>query len=288
MEKVAMELTEEQFRYLRLLDGLQEDEKYTAADLAERTGDKERNVRRYLGSLVEEGYLLPRTYQITEKGRRIFRKHLRWWQGVYWFVGTWGITGEEAVNLADQLCFTASNQLLEHIQGRYSMEQMRGHNQAEMEIIDHTDFFGQIKSGMYKEGICLWELEENGGYFRGLSPAGRWFLPEAELMIELKKSRLVLHWHSEETTLLEVYFDVYGKERVRKPKENTLQLPIDAFTFIRVPKYKMLEGRLELKLLVLEPEADGKKQQKEYKALLELPMIAQHSCEYEKEEQEEG
>lgn len=31
-----------------------------------------------------------------------------------------------------------------------------------------------------------------------------------------------------------------------------------------------------------------KKQQKEYKALLELPMIAQHSCEYEKEEQEEG
>ena len=58
MEKVAMELTEEQFRYLRLLDGLQEDEKYTAADLAERTGDKERNVRRYLGSLVEEGYLL--------------------------------------------------------------------------------------------------------------------------------------------------------------------------------------------------------------------------------------
>ena len=55
MEKVAMELTEEQFRYLRLLDGLQEDEKYTAADLAERTGDKERNVRRYLGSLVEEG-----------------------------------------------------------------------------------------------------------------------------------------------------------------------------------------------------------------------------------------
>ena len=29
MEKVAMELTEEQFRYLRLLDGLQEDEKYT-------------------------------------------------------------------------------------------------------------------------------------------------------------------------------------------------------------------------------------------------------------------
>ena len=78
MEKVAMELTEEQFRYLRLLDGLQEDEKYTAANLAERTGDKERNVRRYLGSLVEEGYLLPRTYQITEKGRRIFRKHLRW------------------------------------------------------------------------------------------------------------------------------------------------------------------------------------------------------------------
>ena len=40
MEKVAMELTEEQFRYLRLLDGLQEDEKYTAANLAERTGDK--------------------------------------------------------------------------------------------------------------------------------------------------------------------------------------------------------------------------------------------------------
>lgn len=259
MEKVTMELTEEQFRYLRLLDGLQEDEKYTAANLAERTGDKERNVRRYLGSLVEEGYLLPRIYQITEKGRRIFRKHLRWWQGVYWFVGTWGITGEEAVNLADQLFFTASNQLLEHIQGRYSMEQMRGHNQAEMEIIDHTDFFGQIKSGMYKEGICLWDLEENGGYFRRLSPAGRWFLPEAELMIELKKSRLVLHWHSEETTLLEVYFDVYGKERIRKPKENTLQLPIDAFTFIRVPKYKMLEGRLELKLLVLEPEADGKK-----------------------------
>ena len=287
MEKVAMELTEEQFRYLRLLDGLQEDEKYTAADLAERTGDKERNVRRYLGSLVEEGYLLPRTYQITEKGRRIFRKHLRWWQGVYWFVGTWGITGEEAVNLADQLFFTASNQLLEHIQGRYSMEQMREQNQAEMEIIDHTDFFGQIKSGMYKEGICFWDLDENGGYFRRLSPASSWFLPEAELMIELKKSRLVLHWHSEETTLLEVYFDVYGKERVRKPKENTLQLPIDAFTFIRVPKYKMLEGRLELKLLVLEPEADGKKQQKEYKALLELPMIAQHFCEYEKEEQEE-
>ena len=108
MEKVAMELTEEQFRYLRLLDGLQEDEKYTAADLAERTGDKERNVRRYLGSLVEEGYLLPRTYQITEKGRRIFRKHLRWWQGVYWFVGTWGITGEEAVNLCKQPLSAAS------------------------------------------------------------------------------------------------------------------------------------------------------------------------------------
>ena len=185
MEKVAMELTEEQFRYLRLLDGLQEDEKYTAANLAERTGDKERNVRRYLGGLVEEGYLLPRTYQITEKGRRIFHKHLRWWQGVYWFVGTWGITGEEAVNLADQLCFTASNQLLVHIQGRYSMEQMREQNQAEMEIIDHTDFFGQIKSGMYKEGICFWDLDENGGYFRRLSPASSWFLPEAELLIEL-------------------------------------------------------------------------------------------------------
>lgn len=70
------------------------------------------------------------------------------------------------------------------------MEQMRGHNQAEMEIIDHTDFFGQIKSGMYKEGICLWDLDENGGYFCRLSPVSRWFLPEAELMIELKKAAL--------------------------------------------------------------------------------------------------
>ena len=286
MEKVAMELTEEQFRYLRLLDGLQEDEKYTAADLAERTGDKERNVRRYLGGLVEEGYLLPRTYQITEKGRRSFRRHLRWWQGVYWFVGTWGITGEEAVNLADQLFFTASNQLLEHIQGRYSMEQMREQNQAEMEIIDHTDFFGQIKSGMYKEGICFWDLDENGGYFRRLSPASSWFLPEAELMIELKRSRLVLHWHSKEAELLEVYFDVYGKERVRKPKENTLQLPIDAFTFIRVPKYRMLEGSLDIRLRVLKQGEDGKTRPEEYKARLELPMIARDFCEYEREEGE--
>ena len=68
MEKVAMELTEEQFRYLRLLDGLQEDEKYTAANLAERTGDKERNVRRYLGSLVKRDIYFPEPIRLQRKG----------------------------------------------------------------------------------------------------------------------------------------------------------------------------------------------------------------------------
>ena len=83
-----------------------------------------------------------------------------------------------------------------------------------------------------------------------------------------------------------MYFDVYGKERVRKPKENTLQLPINAFTFIRVPKYRMLEGSLDIRLRVLKQGEDGKTRPEEYKARLELPMIARDFCEYEREEGE--
>lgn len=286
MEKVNMELTEEEFRYLRMLDGLQGDGKYTAAKLAERTGDKERNIRRHFSLLVEKGYLLPRTYQMTERGKRLYRKHLRWWQGVYWFVGTWGISGEEAVNLADTLIFAASGQLVEHIQEKYALEQMKTHRQAEMEVLDHTDFFGQIKSGMYQEGICLWEREGTDGYFCRLSPASQWFLPEAELIIELKKSRLLMHWQSSQVTLLEVYYDTYGKEHAKKPQDGTLSLPIDAFTFIRVPKYRMLEGRLDIRLHVLERGEDEKARTMEYKACLELPMIARDFCEYEREERE--
>ena len=48
----------------------------------------------------------------------------------------------------------------------------------------------------------------------------------------------------------------------------------------------MLEGSLDIRLRVLKQGEDGKTRPEEYKARLELPMIARDFCEYEREEGE--
>lgn len=281
MEKVDIKFTEDEWRYFSILKKYPEDMKCTINDLVKQTGDGIRAVRKNLIALTEKGYLTARNFKITELGESAYREHMEWRYAILWVLRSWGMAGEQAGLQADRLLFGTSQEFVECLVSQYDTEQVKQTSSVESEFIDNTDFFGQLDEGNYRESICFWDLDQKDGYFYPLSPVGAWFDSQAELVIELQKSRVNLHWISGQVKLEGIFYRMMGRERFQTPKRpgEEISLPVMAFSFVRVPRYRMLEGSMDARILVQESDREGKPVKKEYAVRMELPMIFNRFCE---------
>ena len=278
MENIEIKFTEDEWNYFCLIEKIPADMKCTVVDLAEQTGDSVRSAKKVLAGLVERGYLMPRNFQISRKGEQVYQKHLRYWNGIIWLLRSWGLPEEQLKPLADKLLCGTTNQLVEGAMEQLEKDQAKQTPAAECECIDNTDFYGQIDEGDYVEGVIFWDLEDKSHYFYQLSPVGQWFAPQAHLVIELQKSRLVLRWISSQVQLNEISYYMIGRERHQQPEGPAISLPIMAFSFNKVSRYGMLEGKLDVTVRVSEPGEDGTQKEAAYRVRLELPMISMRPC----------
>ena len=281
MENVEIGFSESEWRLFRLIKRIPEDNKITAADLAEQLEDSVRATRRNLAQLAEKEFITPRTFKVTKEGERAYKKHLRWWSAITWLLQSWGLPEEQSGPLADKLLCGTTPQMVEGIMEQNDKARINERPDAESEYIDNTDFYGQIESGSYAEGICFWNLEDNSGYFRRLSPVSDWFSPQSKLFIELEKSRLELQWISNDVQLVGISYYMIGRERFQQPEGRVISLPIMAFSFTRVPRYRMLEGQLDVTVKVMRSggnDETGEMIRQEYRVRIELPMLFNRSC----------
>lgn len=286
MEKAEIKFTEEEWKYFYLIEKIPANLKYTVKDLAGQTGDSVRAARKHLTELTQKGYLTPRTFQITDEGERVYQKHLRWWNGMIWLLKSWGLPEDQFRPLADKLLCGTTEQFVEHVMEQNDIAQMKELPSADREWIENTDFYGQLEAGIYSEGVCFWDRGDRQGYFLKASPVSRYFSPQAELTIELEKSRLTLHWISSEARLTGISYYMIGRDRFKQPEGQSISLPVMAFSFTRVTRYRMLEGKLDVIVAVQTSDEDGGTVNKEYPVRIELPMIFSRADEITKKEVE--
>ena len=261
---IEVKLTGDAWKCMRILHERPETVSAAVDYLADRTGWKARHIADVLlKSLVQQGYLLPRSFRFTEEGERLYRQQLACWQAVVWRMRDWPLPQEVVQDMADRMLGDVTPDFLAGSLDRMEFDQLREGADAESERISESDFQGILRHGSYRVEFTL--LDGNGDF----SVWNDCFARSLQLIIEPLRSRLQLSWQSPTAELLGLSYMLSGKTCHAAAENNTVEISLLALSFERVPAYRLLDGEM---FLVLEVRAQGGEVQQVPLRLL-LPLL---------------
>lgn len=247
-ETVEIKLHEQQWRYLHSIGQLGEDAGITVERLREKVGDKPQKIRTCLSELVADGLLEPDTFRLTKEGQAEYEQHNFWREELVWWMKKLRVPQDIIGPQADRLMDTMSPELIRgiHTQNEY-VRTLEG-SRAGQEAFYNSDLTGRLAAGSYRVKISFLSREEKVNGFLALSELNQYFEGQAELAVEPLKSALTLYWKKQRGTLEGAEYEWEGRTRRRKAAENRLAVPVADMGFTYVPAYRMLEGRLDMRV----------------------------------------
>ncbi len=261
---IEVKLSGDAWKCMRILHERPENVSAAVDYLADRTGWKARHIADVLlKSLVQQGYLLPRSFRFTEEGEQLYKRQLACWQAVIWRMRDWPLPQEVLQDMADRMLGDVTPDFLAGSLDRMEFDRLREGADAESERITESDFQGILRHGSYRVEFTL--LEADGSF----SPWNDCFARSLQLIIEPLRSRLQLSWQSPTAELLGISYTLAGKRCRAAVQQNMAELSLLALSFERVPAYRLLDGEMSL---VLEIRAQSGEVQKVPLRLL-LPLL---------------
>lgn len=247
-ETAEIKLHEQQWRYLHSIGQLGEDAGITVERLRGMVGDKPQKIRTCLSELVAEGLLEQGTFRLTKEGQAEYEQHNFWREELVWWMKKLRVPQDVIEPQADRLMDTMSPELIRGIYTQNEYVRTLEGSRAGQEAFYNSDLTGRLAAGSYRVKISFLSKEERVNGFLALSELNRYFEGQAELMVESLKSALTLQWKKQYGTLEGAEYEWEGRTRRRKASENRLSIPAADMGFTYVPAYRMLEGRLDMKV----------------------------------------
>ncbi len=244
---IEVKLSGDVWKCMRLLHERPENVSAAVDYLADRTGWKTRHIADVLlKSLVQQGYLLPRSFRFTEEGEKLYRQQLACWQAIVWRMRDWPLPQEVVQDMADRMLGDVTPEFLSGSLDRMEFDQLREGADAESERITESDFQGILRHGNYRVEFTL--LDPDGSF----SAWNDCFARGLQLIIEPLRSRLQLIWQNPAVKLLGISYTLSGKTAYTAAENSMVELSLLALSFERVPAYRLLDGEMSLTLHVEE------------------------------------
>lgn len=220
--------------------------------LAACTGWKPRHIADVLlKELVQQGYLLSRSFRFTEEGERVYAMQHACWQSIVWRMRDWPLPKEVLQDMADRMLGDVTPDFLAGSMDRMEFDRLRESSDAESEQISESDFQGILHHGSYRVEFTLLEMD---GSFSVWNDS---FARAAQLIIEPLRSRLVLRWQNTAQQLQRVSYPVAGGQQSAEPENEIVEISLLGMHFERVPSYRLLDGEMVLCLQVKDAQGTG-------------------------------